>query len=107
MNHKEIRRYIGKMKARQSRGSGWMQMLINIGVISANIKLFEGAIPVSLPVALVVGGIGYVVLTVYIGYFDEIYGIWKEETEFNSSTVNPVTQRIDQGVKRIEERLTK
>jgi hypothetical protein len=95
------RQYIGKMKARQTRGGGWMQLAINIGVISANIKLFESAIPVSLPVAIGIGAIGYVVLTVYIGYLDEQYGIWKEETEYNSSQVNPVLKRIDERIERL------
>jgi hypothetical protein len=101
MNHNEIRRYIGKMKARQTRGGGWMQMLINIGVISANIKLFESVIPVSIPVAIGIGAVGYVALTVYIGYLDEQYGIWKEEAEYNSSTVNPVLKRMDERIERL------
>jgi len=87
---------VARFKARQARGGTWTQSLLNFGIISANVKLFQSLYEpygVSLAVMMVVGAILYILITMVMGYIDENWGIWQEENAYNSN-LNPVTRDI-------------
>jgi predicted membrane channel-forming protein YqfA (hemolysin III family) len=97
---------VARFKARQSRGGAWIQMILNIGIITANIALFKNwfeSFGVSLGTMLVIGVVAYLLGTVLIGFFDEHYGIWQHENDFNTN-LNPFMINLD---KKIEEILKK
>lgn len=75
-------------------------LLINMGVISMNIKLF---FPNANIVVYVLVGIGWLILTTVMGYIDEFKGIWKREQDYITKEVNPVFARIDENVKELIE----
>ena len=83
--------FAAKIKARQARGGSWVQFFLNIGIITANVALFQdvyAAYGISLSTMLIVSVVGYLVGTVVIGYFDERYGVWQHENKYNSN-LNP------------------
>ena len=75
-------------------------LLINMGVITANIKLF---FPKASITVYVLVGIGWVLITTIIGFIDEFKGIWKREQDYITKQVNPVFSRIDENVKKLIE----
>lgn len=89
-------RFIAKLKARQARGGAWVQLILNIGIITANIALFKDwfeSFGISLRTMLIAGAGGYILGTMFVGYLDERYGVWKYENEYNSR-LNPVTMEM-------------
>lgn len=101
----DIPRMFARFKARQSRGGSWVQLFLNIGIITANIALFQdwfNQFGISLGEMLVVGAVGYVLLTIAIGFVDEQHGIWQHENEYNSS-LNPFMREILDGQREIKE----
>jgi len=92
------------MKLRQTRGSSYFQILVNLGVITANIKLF---VP-DAGLAMYVGfGVGWIIVTTVLGYLDEFYGIWKAELAYGSGAVNPFFQNMSDKLDKIDEKLTR
>ena len=90
--------FLARMKVRQTRGSAWLSLLISIGVITANIKLFfeEAGLGTYIIVA-----VAWVVATTIIGFADEFKGIWKREMDYSTKVINPVFARIDENTKKI------
>lgn len=95
----EVMPLLARMKLRQTRGASYFQVVVNLGVITANIRLFvpDAGIPVYLLAAAL-----WVVATVGIGYLDEFYGIWKAELAYGSSAVNPFFTDMARRIERIE-----
>lgn len=96
--------FLARMKARQTRGGSWIQFLLNIGVVTANIALFSDwldSIGIPAKTALIAAPIGYVVATVVIGYIDEFYGIWQDENEYNSK-LNPFLTKLKKQVEDLQ-----
>lgn len=96
--------FLARMKLRQTRGSSYFQFVVNVGIITANIRLFvpDAGLPVYLAAAA-----GWLVVTTALGYLDEFYGIWKEELAYGSSTVNPFLLQMSERIERIENTVTK
>ena len=92
--------FMARMKLRQARGGSWLTILINMGVISMNIKLF---FPNADIVVYVLVGICWLLLTTSMGFIDEFKGIWKREQNYVTKNVNPVFGRIDENVKKLIE----
>ena len=89
-------KFLAAFKARQTRGGSWVQLALNLGIITANIKLFQSSFEsfgISITTMLVLGIFGYVFGTICIGFLDEKYGIWQHESEFNSN-INPFMRGI-------------
>ena len=89
-------KFLAAFKARQTRGGSWIQLILNIGIITANIKLFQESFEsfgIPLTTMLVVGIFGYLFGTITLGYIDEKYGIWQHELEYNSN-LNPFLRGI-------------
>ena len=82
------RRRLTTLKMRYSRGSSWLGILLSLGIITANLKLFEpfivGFLPAWLPMQGVIVGsiVGYFVGCYVIGWADERKGIWKNENTY-------------------------
>jgi len=94
----DITRFVARFKARQARGGAWVQLLLNIGIITANIKLFESwfeSFGISLSTMLAIGVFGYLFGTITIGFLDERYGVWQHENAYNSN-LNPVMRKIQE-----------
>lgn len=102
-------RFIARFKARQTRGSAWVQLILNMGIITANIKLFQSwfeSFGISLEVMLAFGVLGYLFGTIAIGFLDEQYGVWQHENEYNSN-LNPVLRKIQKNQDEIKRLLLK
>jgi hypothetical protein len=102
-----FRRILSRTKVRQSRGSGWVQIVFNMGIITANVALFEvqfAEIGLSEFQAIALLCSSYIVGTVVIGYLDEKYGIWQFENEFNTN-LNPFFRKIREEVEDIQDRI--
>lgn len=103
---REIITFLARMKARQTRGGSWIQFILNMGIITANIALFSDwldSVGISTKTALIIAPVGYVVATVVIGYIDEFYGIWQDENEYNSN-LNPFLTKLKKQVEDLQEK---
>ena len=91
--------FLARMKLRQTRGSSYFQILVNIGVITANIRLF---IPNADIIIYILAAFLWVIATTVLGYIDEFYGIWKEELSYGSGAVNPFFFQMSERIENIE-----
>jgi len=103
-----IRRKLAAWRMRQSRGAMWLQFLINIGVITANIKLFQETIIYytgitidSMIYVYILAVVLYFMASFSIGYIDERYGIWQQENEYCTFTITPQMQDMHNKVTAI------
>lgn len=96
--------FLARMKLRQTRGSSYFQFVVNVGIITANIRLF---IPDASLLVYLAAAVGWLVATTALGYIDEFYGIWKEELAYGSSTVNPFFLQMSERIERIEKNVNK
>lgn len=94
--------FLARMKLRQTRGSSYFQILVNIGVITANIKLFVPDAGIS--TYLIAAGM-WVVATTALGFIDEFYGVWKDELSYGTGIVNPFFLQMSEQLERIEEKM--
>jgi hypothetical protein len=82
------RRGLTTLKMRYARGSSWIGIFITLGVITANLKLFEpfivSLLPAWLPMqAVILASIpSYFGACYLIGWVDEKKGIWKSENTY-------------------------
>jgi hypothetical protein len=73
---------------RYARGSSWIGIFLTLGIITANLKLFEpfivSMLPAWLPMqAIILASIPTYFLACYlIGWIDERKGIWKSENTY-------------------------
>jgi hypothetical protein len=96
-----------RIKARQWRGALWVQFIMNIGIITANVALFYDWIEqfgISLRMALFVAVVAYLIGTVVIGYIDEVHGVWQQEQEYIAS-LNPFWCNIRDGIGQLNDKL--
>ena len=102
--HTELFGFVARMKTRQARGASWLIFIINLGVITANVKLFfpNASIDMYIGVAIV-----WLIGTTIMGYIDEFKGIWKIEHAYLTETINPVFARIDENTKKILKEMEK
>jgi hypothetical protein len=82
------RRRLTTLKMRYARGSSWVGIILTLGIITANLKLFEPFIVTLLPSwlpmqAVIVGSVPVYFGACYlIGWIDEKKGIWKSENTY-------------------------
>jgi hypothetical protein len=106
-----IKKTLGKAKQQFNRGATWINMPITtMGILTANIKLFEGAIvgfgypSGMLWLLYVMCGPAYVAGCYLIGLIDDIFGIWREENNY-SWEVTPIAMELCEDVKKIKDKL--
>ncbi|OPY25898.1 MAG: hypothetical protein A4E28_02862 [Methanocella sp. PtaU1.Bin125] len=82
------RRRLTTLKMRYARGSSWIGIILTLGIITANLKLFEEFIisflPSWLPMqAVIIASVpAYFGACYLIGWIDERKGIWKSENSY-------------------------
>jgi hypothetical protein len=84
--HKPLLPFLARIKVYYGRGSSWLQIIINLGIITANIKLFESTIiglglPVSMTVMYAAAILSYLLASVIIGLLDAKIGVWQPEND--------------------------
>jgi hypothetical protein len=93
---------------RYARGSSWIGIILTLGIITANLKLFEqfiiGFLPAWLPMqAVIVGSIpAYFGACYIIGWIDEKKGIWKSENTYGWE-VSPESMELITSVRMMRE----
>ena len=101
------RRLLSRIKAYQARGSGYIQIFLSFGIITANIALFKEEIALwgfSVEQAIIISAIIYFGFTVMVGYIDAKHGVWGEELAV-SSRLNPVINGMSKKVEEIHNEL--
>ena len=99
-----IRKFLARMKVRQTRGAAWLQIILNVGIITANIKLFY---PEASIYVYGICAFAWMLMTTSIGFVDEFRGIWKDEQEYTMEIITPTFARIDKNTKEILEEMRK
>ena len=104
------RRSLTTLKMRYARGSSWIGIFITLGVITANLKLFEpfivSLLPSWLPMqAVIVASVPLYFGACYlIGWLDERKGIWKNENSYGWE-VSPESMELITTVRMMREYL--
>lgn len=91
-----VLKVLAKFKARQTRGGAWVQLFLNMGIITANVALFHTwfeSYGLSVGLTIAIGILLYLTVTITLGFFDERHGIWQHENAYNSN-LNPVMRKI-------------
>ena len=85
---------------RQGQGSGYISRLQEIFVLGGMFKLLVPSIPMwQLPVL----GVGYMIFTYFIGYYDETrVKMFQAMREKNDQHANPFIQRMERRMVRLE-----
>ncbi len=102
------RRRLTTLKMRYARGSSWIGIFLTLGIITANLKLFEPFIvslfPSWLPMqAIILASIPTYFLACYlIGWIDERKGIWKSENTYGWE-VSPESMELIATVRMMRE----
>jgi hypothetical protein len=102
------RRRLTTLKMRYARGSSWLGIILSIGIITANLKLFEpfilGFLPSWIPMqAVILSSIpGYFIACYLIGWVDEKKGIWKHENTYGWE-VSPESMELISSIRTIRE----
>lgn len=100
------RRRLTTLKMRYARGSSWIGIILTMGIITANLKLFEqfiiGFLPSWLPMqAVIIGSVPAYFLACYvIGWIDEKKGIWKSENTYGWE-VSPESMELISSIREI------
>ena len=103
-NKSKLFKLVARMKTRQARGASWFTFIINLGVITANVKLFFPDTSMS---TYIICAAVWLTGTTIVGYIDEFKGIWRHEYEYVTETINPVFGRMDQNIKKILKEMEK
>ncbi len=104
------RRRLTTLKMRYARGSSWIGIILTLGIITANLKLFEDFIipflPAWLPMqAVIVGSVPVYFGACYlIGWIDERKGIWKNENSYGWE-VSPESMELITTIRMMREYL--
>lgn len=95
--------FLARMKLRQTRGASYFQVIVNIGIITANIRLF---VPGAGLWVYALAAAGWLGMTTALGYLDEFYGLWKEELAYGSGAVNPFFLQMSERIESIENKVS-
>lgn len=68
-------------------------------IIAIGITYYRSILASSLLIPL---GLGYIILSYSIGWYDEVHGIWKADIEYGSHKLNPFNQAVMEKLKSIE-----
>jgi hypothetical protein len=102
------RRRLTTLKMRYARGSSWIGIILTLGIITANLKLFEPFIVSILPAwfhmqwLYLIAVPGYFVACYFIGWLDERKGIWKNENSYGWE-VTPESMELISSIRMIRE----
>ena len=86
------------VKFRYTRGSSWIQFILNFGIITTNIWIFQSWLPKVIPMPLwyFIGFGTYCVVGYIIGHIDEKHGIWNMENQLGVQVSPPTRMMLDQ-----------
>ncbi|HUL61686.1 MAG TPA: hypothetical protein VLT35_01385 [Methanocella sp.] len=104
------RRSLTTLKMRYARGSSWIGIILTLGIITANLKLFEPFIVSLLPQwfhmqwLYVIAVPGYFITCYLIGWLDERKGIWKNENSYGWE-VSPESMELITTIRMMREYL--
>lgn len=91
-----------------SRGSSWFSYISQIGIITANAKLFESFFKTwfgwDVMQTILIGLVVFMIGVVIIGALDFKYGIWKQENDWGWNAV-PQAVKLCKSVERLEREL--
>lgn len=102
------RRSLTTLKMRYARGSSWIGIILTLGIITANLKLFEPFIVSLLPAWLPMQAVIVISIPAYfgacylIGWIDETRGIWKTESTYGYE-VSPESMEMIQTIRLMRE----
>ena len=104
------RRRLTTLKMRYARGSSWIGIILTLGIITANLKLFEPFIVSMLPPwfhmqwLYLIAVPGYFIACYLIGWIDEKKGIWKHENTYGWE-VSPESMELITTIRMMREYL--
>jgi hypothetical protein len=102
------RSFLVEYKQYYMRGTSWISYIFQLGIISANAKLFEDFFKIwlglSVTQVIIIGTVGYVSFGVVIGYLDFKYGVWKMENDFGWEAT-PKAKKMLESIRKIEEKV--
>ncbi len=91
-----------RVKARVARGQGWLYYIKDIAYVFIVLYAMEDILrkfgiddPQAFRYFYIIMPVLYFVACYYIGYLDEVYGIWKAEAVYGSKDLNPFFERLD------------
>lgn len=87
-----------KEKVRFDRGNGYAGFVKTFVLMAIGLKVYDISFVLVIPIM-----ISYVLLMWFIGYFDQIYGIWLQQAEWCRIELDPVSRRMDERIKAIHE----
>jgi len=85
-----------KEKVRFDRGNGYAGFIKTFVLMAIGLKVYDISFILVIPIM-----ISYVLLMWFIGYFDQIYGIWLQQSEWCTIELNPVSRRMDERIEAI------
>lgn len=103
-----MRDFIVNVKQYYTRGSTWFSYLFQIGIITANAKLFEEFFHIwfgwNVMQTIAVGVVGYITVATIIGGLDLHYGIWKQENDWVWNST-PEARQMSENVRKLVKEL--
>lgn len=93
---------VARIKQLFSRGQGWLYIFKDLAQISIGLWAFKEIISSTLHIEVgswfiflyPVIAMSYLGGCIFVGYFDEQKGIWKEESRYSYSQINPIGKEM-------------
>ena len=96
-----IRTRAARAKVRYTRGTAWLQFIINFSIIATAVSVFQSLIPPWLPHPYVCALVAYIIGCYIIGWADEKGGIWRHENLYGAE-MSPMLIEQMKKLSRIE-----
>lgn len=100
-----MRGFVVNVKQYYSRGSTWFNYLFQVGIITANAKLFEVFFKAwfgwDVMQTISFGILGYILVATIVGAVDLRHGIWRQENDWVWNAT-PAAKKLSESVARIE-----
>jgi hypothetical protein len=107
-----IKSFFVRLKQYYTRGNTWFNYVFQFGVITANAKLFEAFFQDTFGLdvfhVVIIGVIGYTIISISAGGIDYNRGIWRAENDWvwlstpSARKMSERVARIEEAVERIE-----
>jgi hypothetical protein len=105
-----MRKHIVDLKQYYTRGGTWFSYMFQLGILTANAKLFEGffldTFGWGVGTTVVIGIVGYIISATVIGGVDYKLGIWKDENTWTWNAT-PAAKEMSENVKEIKKAVVK
>lgn len=99
-----MRSFVVNIKQYYTRGSTWFNYVFQVGIITANAKLFESFFRDwfgwDVMQTIAIGVAGYVIVATIIGGLDLHFGIWKQENDWVWNAT-PAARQLSEDVKKL------